>query len=104
MGSKLHTLLLKNSCICPEEDEGFKKLNLLVRWPAVIQEKGYDVASAHELTRQLIVSLANQLAVLPQAYKNLTHLTLQVHELILASTSTKQSRVEEKQGHNESLF
>lgn len=43
MGSKLHTLLLKILCTCPEEDEGFKKLNLLVRWPAVIQEKGHDV-------------------------------------------------------------
>jgi hypothetical protein len=59
MGSKLHTLLLKNSCTCPEEDEGFKKLNLLVRWPAVIQEKGHDVKSAHELTRTLVINLAN---------------------------------------------
>ena len=36
MGCKLHTLLLKNACINPEED-GFKKVNLLSRWPAVVQ-------------------------------------------------------------------
>jgi hypothetical protein len=89
MGSKLHTLLLKNSCTCPEEDQGFKKLNLLARWPAVIQEKGYDVQSAHDLTRTLIVSLSNQLSMLPSAMKNLTHLTLQVHELILTSGENK---------------
>ena len=85
MGSKLHTLLLKNSCVCPEEDEGFKKLNLLSRWPAVVAEKGYEVQSAHELCRSLIINLANTLGNVPSATKNLTHLTLQVHELILSS-------------------
>lgn len=37
MGCKLHTLLLKNACINPEE-EAFKKINLLTRWPQVVQE------------------------------------------------------------------
>ena len=36
MGCKLHTLLLKNACLNPEED-GFKKVNLLTRWPVIIQ-------------------------------------------------------------------
>ena len=35
MGCKLHTLLLKSACLNPEED-GFKKVNLLTRWPALI--------------------------------------------------------------------
>lgn len=87
MGSKLHTLLLKNSCTCPEEDEGFKKVNLLARWPAVVAEKGYEIQSAHELSRSLIIKLANSLGGqrITSAMKNLTHLTLQVHELILSS-------------------
>ena len=41
MGTKLHTLLLKNSCTSLEEDEGFKKVNLLARWPTVVAEKGF---------------------------------------------------------------
>ena len=35
MGCKLHTLLLKNACLNPEED-GLKKVNLLTRLPALI--------------------------------------------------------------------
>ena len=42
MGTKLHTLLLKNACTNPYEEDGFKKVNLLVRWPAVAAEKGFD--------------------------------------------------------------
>ena len=76
MGCKLHTLLLKNSCVCPEEEEGFKKLNLLARWPIVGSEKGFDKHGALELSRSLIISLANTLTNIPSAVKNLTHLTL----------------------------
>ena len=42
MGTKLHTLLLKNACTNPDDEDGFKKVNLLVRWPAVASEKNYD--------------------------------------------------------------
>jgi hypothetical protein len=59
MGTKLHTLLLKNSCSSLEEDEGFKKVNLLARWPTVVAEKGFEANSAHDLARQLIISLSN---------------------------------------------
>ena len=38
MGCKLHTLLLKNACQNPEE-VGFKRINLLSRWPAYIYQK-----------------------------------------------------------------
>jgi hypothetical protein len=55
MGCKLHTLLLKNACVSPDEDEGFKKLNLFTRWPAVLQLKGYDSQAAHDLTRCLVI-------------------------------------------------
>ncbi len=101
MGCKLHTLLLKNSCVSPDEDGGFKKLNLLARWPAVLKHKGFETKPAHELARCLIIQLANQLATISQAQKNLIHLTLLVHELILSYTETQN---EPKQGHNESLF
>ncbi len=35
MGCKLHTLLLTNSCINPE-DEAFKKLNIISRYPLTV--------------------------------------------------------------------
>lgn len=38
MGCKLHTLLLKNACLDPEE-VGFKRTNLLVRWPAFVEQR-----------------------------------------------------------------
>jgi hypothetical protein len=60
MGTKLHTLLLKNAC-SNEEDDGFKKVNLLTRWPAVAKEKGYSVNTAHMLVRNLTQSLVNSL-------------------------------------------
>jgi len=57
MGTKLHTLLLKNACTNPEEEDGFKKVNLLVRWPAVATEKGFDPIIAHDLARYLLNNL-----------------------------------------------
>ena len=36
IGCKLHSLLLKNACINPEED-AYKKINFLVRWPQIIE-------------------------------------------------------------------
>jgi len=38
MGCKLHTNLILNSCQSPEE-EAYKKLNFLVRWPALVQKE-----------------------------------------------------------------
>ena len=61
MGTKLHTLLLKNACSNTEEDDGFKKVNLLTRWPAVAKEKGHNVSTAHALVRTLTQSLVNAL-------------------------------------------
>lgn len=57
MGTKLHTLLLKNACINPEEEDGFKNVNLLVRWPAVAKKKGLDQSTAHNLARCLANNL-----------------------------------------------
>lgn len=61
MGTKLHTLLLKNACSNLEEDDGFKKVNLLTRWPAIAKEKGHNVDTAHALVRTLTTSLINAL-------------------------------------------
>ena len=61
MGTKLHTLLLKNACSNTEEDDGFKKVNLLTRWPAVAKENGHNVNTAHALVRTLTTSLVNAL-------------------------------------------
>ena len=64
MGCKLHTLLLKNACTesdGAEEDEGLKKVNLLLRWPAIAQEKGFNVDTAHSLTRTLATNLISAL-------------------------------------------
>lgn len=36
IGCKLHTLLLKNACINSEE-EAYKKINFLSRWPAILK-------------------------------------------------------------------
>ncbi len=57
MGTKLHTLLLKNACVNPDEEDGFKKVNLLIRWPAVAFEKGFDLNTAHNLARCLVNNL-----------------------------------------------
>jgi hypothetical protein len=35
IGCKLHTLLLRNSCMSSEE-EAYKKVNFLARWPNII--------------------------------------------------------------------
>jgi hypothetical protein len=37
MGCKLHTLLLKTALLNPEED-AYKKLNFIARWPYVVQQ------------------------------------------------------------------
>ena len=65
IGCKLHTNLLKNSCINSEE-EAYKKINFVARWPQIVhnqvtdkikgrQEK--DVETAHILSRILICQL-----------------------------------------------
>jgi hypothetical protein len=58
MGCKLHTLLLTNSCINPE-DEAFKKLNIISRYPLTVQENKRIVAE--KLSRVLLINLMNSL-------------------------------------------
>jgi hypothetical protein len=36
IGCKLHTLLLKNACVSSDE-EAYKKLNFVARWPSILQ-------------------------------------------------------------------
>ncbi len=36
IGCKLHTLLLKNACSNSEE-EAYKKINFVARWPLIVQ-------------------------------------------------------------------
>jgi len=58
MGCKLHTLLLTNSCLNPEE-EAFKKLNMISRYPLTVpQEKRL---TAEKLSRVLLINLINDL-------------------------------------------
>ncbi len=62
IGCKLHTLLLRNACTNSEE-EAYKKINFVIRWPMIVQnqlnsgikdrnEKDIDIAN--KLTRVLI--------------------------------------------------
>lgn len=58
MGCKLHTLLLSNSCLNPEE-EAFKKLNMISRYPLTVSlEKR---VTAEKLCRVLLINLINNL-------------------------------------------
>ena len=106
MGCKLHTLLLKNACQNPEE-VGFKRINLLSRWPAYINQRflnkmgaeagqfhhrEYD--TANRVTRVLLTQLINSFRDDPRqggfllsnpTIRNLIHITMQVEELILSS-------------------
>jgi len=54
MGCKLHTLLLTNSCINPEE-EAFKKLNLISRYPLTVAAELRQ--TAEKLSRVLLINL-----------------------------------------------
>jgi hypothetical protein len=36
IGCKLHTVLLKNACLSAEE-EAYKKINFVARWPSILQ-------------------------------------------------------------------
>lgn len=58
MGCKLHTLLLANSCLNPEE-EAFKKLNMISRYPLTVPlEKR---VTAEKLSRVLLINLIDNL-------------------------------------------
>ena len=132
MGCKLHTLLLKNACTNPEED-GFKKINLLTRWPAMIQEQitsaefdtnirtPRDVDTANGISRVLLTQLINSLRdetrhlrsgfkISNSVHRNLVHITLQIEELILSSQckkidmSTYSTEMRNHSEVNESLF
>ena len=58
MGCKLHTLLLTNSCINPE-DEAFKKLNIISRYPLTVSED--KRITAEKLSRVLLINILNSL-------------------------------------------
>ena len=62
IGCKLHTLLLKNACTNSEE-EAYKRINFLARWPMIVQQQvefgikernERDIDTAHKLTRGLM--------------------------------------------------
>ena len=104
IGCKLHSLLLKNACINPEED-AYKKINFLVRWPQIIEQQlaegvksrtERDVETAHKLTRVLLIQLISslkeeavrqrpQISQTSPTWKNILHITQLVEELILSS-------------------
>ena len=111
MGCKLHTLLLKNQFQNPEEN-AYKRINLLTRWPAFIQHRFLSRVSevtpnqqpqqyhcrefdtANRVTRALLTQLISSLRedskqggfkLSNPVNRNLVHLTLQVEELILSS-------------------
>ena len=56
MGCKLHTLLLTNSCINPEQ-EAFKKLNMISRYPLTVHPE--KRTTAEKLSRVLLINLLN---------------------------------------------
>lgn len=58
MGCKLHTLLLSNSCLNPEE-EAFKKLNMISRYPLTVPLD--KRITAEKLSRVLLINLINNL-------------------------------------------
>jgi hypothetical protein len=58
MGCKLHTLLLSNSCRNPEE-EAFKKLNMISRYPLTVPLD--KRITAEKLSRVLLINLINNL-------------------------------------------
>ena len=58
MGCKLHTLLLTNSCINPEQ-EAFKKLNMISRYPLTVHPE--KRTTAEKLSRVLLINLLNSL-------------------------------------------
>lgn len=68
MGCKLHTLLLTNSCINPE-DEAFKKLNIISRYPLTVSEDKRIVAE--KLSRVLLINLLNSLNSYLQNFKEI---------------------------------
>ena len=84
IGCKLHTLLLKNACTSAEE-EGYKKLNFVARWPAIIHtqlsqglkdrnERDFDISNklSRVLLTQLLSSLRDETCRMkPQIIKNL---------------------------------
>jgi hypothetical protein len=58
MGCKLHTLLLSNSCLNPEE-EAFKKLNMISRYPLTVPLD--KRITAEKLSRVLLINLIDNL-------------------------------------------
>mmetsp|Transcript_10521 Transcript_10521/g.10594 ORF Transcript_10521/g.10594 Transcript_10521/m.10594 type:complete len:194 (+) Transcript_10521:572-1153(+) len=128
MGCKLHTLLLKNSFINPEE-EAYKRINYIARWPQIIAimkegELGKarisrEVDTANKLSRVLMTSLLSSLKeeIHKQkpsltsenpAWKNIIHSTFIVEEMILGSSikdlNSDQKQFESARDVNSSLL
>ena len=58
MGIKLHTLLLTNSCLNPEQ-EAFKKLNMISRFPLTVEPE--KRIAAEKLSRVLLINIISVL-------------------------------------------
>lgn len=114
IGCKLHTVLLKIACINSEE-EAYKKINFIARWPSIIQTQlsqglkdrsERDVETAHKLSRVLITSLISSLkdeisrqkpktTGISPTWQNLLYISYLVEEMILGS------HMKETQGNND---
>jgi hypothetical protein len=102
MGCKLHTLLLTNSCLNPEE-EAFKKLNMISRYPLTVPPE--KKVTAEKLCRvlliHLVLSLKDHLAVVDSknhdsqiaAWRNLIHIIQLSEEMMYTSNSMVQKEV-----------
>ena len=107
MGCKLHTLLLTNSCKNPEE-EAFKKLNLISRYPLTVDQPKKLVAE--KLSRVLLIDIIKTLKIrieesdtqieepgLLNIWRNLMHITQLAEEMMY----TSKQDVQDLQGNEE---
>lgn len=101
MGCKLHTLLVTNSCINPEQ-EAFKKLNLISRYPLTVPPD--TRTTAEKLSRVLLINLLSNLqphlssgdsAASLCAWRNFIHIVQLGEEMMYASSDLHQSQSEE---------
>jgi hypothetical protein len=101
MGCKLHTLLVANSCVNPEQ-EAFKKLNLLSRYPLTVAQN--KRTTAEKLSRVLLIDLLSSLlphlsssdsAASQSAWRNYIHIVQLSEEMMYASSDLHQAQSEE---------
>ena len=94
MGCKLHALLVTNSCLNPEE-EAFKKLNLISRYPLTVSPE-YKL-TAEKFSRVLLINLIENLRPHLQknqdlnqsltAWRNFIHIIQLAEEMMFTSNS-----------------